>query len=210
MGLSYAVITSVDRDDLPDYGSDIFAQTITQIRHRIKDCKIEVLIPDFEGEFESLKRVIESGPHVLNHNIETVRRVFRKVRPRGNYDVSLQLLDRVKKINPRMPSKSGIMVGLGETKSEIHETMADLRHANCDLLTIGQYLAPSPRHLAVDRFPEPEIFGEWDQAARQMGFKAVACGPLVRSSYRGGLLYEEAKGGEVTLTYGESTNGETL
>jgi lipoic acid synthetase len=183
MGLNYAVITSVDRDDLPDYGSDIFAQTITQIRHRIKDCKVEVLIPDFEGEFESLKRVIKSGPHVLNHNIETVRRVFRKVRPRGNYDVSLQLLDRVKKINPRMPSKSGIMVGLGETKSEIHETMADLRHANCDLLTIGQYLRPSKRHHPIIRFYHPEEFQELEKAGLEMGFKHVAAGPLVRSSY---------------------------
>jgi len=183
MGLSYAVITSVDRDDLPDYGSDIFAKTITQIRHRIKDCKIEVLIPDFEGEFESLERVIKSGPHVINHNIETVRRVFRKVRPRGNYDVSLQLLDRVKKINPYMPSKSGMMVGLGETKSEIRETMTDLRDANCDLLTIGQYLRPSKRHHPIIRFYHPEEFKDLEQAGLEMGFKHVAAGPLVRSSY---------------------------
>ena len=183
MGLSYAVITSVDRDDLPDYGSEIFAKTITQIKHRIKDCKIEVLIPDFEGEFESLERVIKSGPHVLNHNIETVRRVFRKVRPRGNYDLSLQLLDRVKKINPHMPSKSGMMVGLGETKSEIHETMADLRAANCDLLTIGQYLRPSKRHHPIIRFYHPEEFKDLEKAGLEMGFKHVAAGPLVRSSY---------------------------
>jgi lipoic acid synthetase len=183
MGLSYAVITSVDRDDLPDYGSEIFAKTITQIKHRIKDCKIEVLIPDFEGEFECLERVIKSGPHVLNHNIETVRRVFRKVRPRGNYDLSLQLLDRVKKINPHMPSKSGMMVGLGETKSEILETMADLRAANCDLLTIGQYLRPSKRHHPIIRFYHPEEFKDLEKAGLEMGFKHVAAGPLVRSSY---------------------------
>lgn len=183
MGLSYAVITSVDRDDLPDYGSDIFSKTITQIKHRIEHCKIEVLIPDFEGDFESLERVVKSGPHVLNHNIETVRRVFRKVRPRGNYDVSIELLDRVKKINPHMPSKSGMMVGLGETKSEIHETMTDLRDANCDLLTIGQYLRPSKRHHPIIRFYHPEEFKDLEQAGLEMGFKHVAAGPLVRSSY---------------------------
>ena len=183
MGLNYTVITSVDRDDLPDYGSGIFEQTITQVKRTTPDCKIEVLIPDFEGDFESLERVVTAGPHVLNHNIETARRVFRKVRPRGNYDLSLELLKRVKQINPYMPSKSGMMVGLGETKAELLETMSDLRAVGCDLLTIGQYLRPTKRHHPIIRFYLPEEFKELEQAGIDMGFKHVASGPLVRSSY---------------------------
>ncbi len=183
MGLVYTVITSVDRDDLPDYGSGIFEQTISQVKRVTPNCKIEVLIPDFEGDYESLKRVVNAGPHVLNHNIETARRVFRKVRPRGNYDLSIELLKRVKEINPYMPSKSGMMVGLGETKSELLETMADLRTVDCDLLTIGQYLRPSRRHPPIIRFYRPEEFEELGQAGLEMGFKHVASGPLVRSSY---------------------------
>ncbi len=183
MGLIYTVITSVDRDDLPDYGSGIFEQTISQVKRVTPNCKIEVLIPDFEGDYESLKRIVNAGPHVLNHNIETTRRVFRKVRPRGNYDLSIELLKRVKEINPYMPSKSGMMVGLGETKSELFETMADLRAVDCDLLTIGQYLRPSRRHHPVIRFYRPEEFEELEQAGLEMGFKYVASGPLVRSSY---------------------------
>lgn len=183
MGLVYTVITSVDRDDLPDYGSGIFEQTISQVKRVTPNCKIEVLIPDFEGDYESLKRVVNAGPHVLNHNIETTRRVFRKVRPRGNYDLSIELLKRVKEINPYMPSKSGMMVGLGETKSELLETMADLRAVDCDLLTIGQYLRPSRRHHPIIRFYRPEEFEELEQAGLEIGFKHVASGPLVRSSY---------------------------
>ena len=183
MELNYAVITSVDRDDLPDYGAGIFEQTIKQVKRMTPDCKVEVLIPDFEGEFESLERVVNAEPHVLNHNIETTRRVFRKVRPRGNYDLSLELLKRVKQINPYMPSKSGMMVGLGETKSEILETMSDLREVDTDLLTIGQYLRPSKRHHPIIRFYRPEEFKELEEAGLKMGFKHVAAGPLVRSSY---------------------------
>jgi lipoic acid synthetase len=183
MELNYTVITSVDRDDLPDYGSGIFEQTIRQVRHMNPNCKVEVLIPDFEGEFDALERVIKAEPHVLNHNIETTRRVFKKVRPRGNYDLSLQLLKRVKEINPFMPSKSGMMVGLGETKSELLQTMADLREVNTDLLTIGQYLRPSDRHHPIIRFYRPEEFKELEEAGLEMGFKHVASGPLVRSSY---------------------------
>jgi lipoic acid synthetase len=152
-------------------------------RRTTPDCKIEVLIPDFEGELESLERVVNAGPHVLNHNIETTRRVFKKVRPRGNYDLSLELLKRVKEINPFMPSKSGMMVGLGETKAEILETMQDLRDVGTDLLTIGQYLRPSKRHHPIIRFYRPEEFKELELAGLEMGFKHVASGPLVRSSY---------------------------
>ncbi len=183
MELNYTVITSVDRDDLPDYGSGIFEQTIQQVRHMNPNCKIEVLIPDFEGEFEARERVVKAEPHVLNHNIETTRRVFKKVRARGNYDISLELLKRVKEINPFMPSKSGMMVGLGETKSELLQTMADLREVNTDLLTIGQYLRPSKRHHPIIRFYRPEEFKELEEAGLEMGFKHVASGPLVRSSY---------------------------
>ena len=183
MELNYAVITSVDRDDLPDYGAGIFEQTIKQVKRMTPDCKVEVLIPDFEGEFESLERVVNAEPHVLNHNIETTRRVFRKVRPRGNYDLSLELLKRVKQINPYMPSKSGMMVGLGETKSEILETMSELREVDTDLLTIGQYLRPSKRHHPIIRFYRPEEFKELEETGLKMGFKHVAAGPLVRSSY---------------------------
>lgn len=183
MELSYAVITSVDRDDLPDYGSEIFAETIAQVGRTTPDCKVEVLIPDFEGDRECLKRVIDAGPHVLNHNIETTRRVFKKVRPRGNYDLSLELLGRVKEVNPHMPSKSGMMVGLGETRDEVLETMQDLRNVNCDLLTIGQYLRPSKRHHPIIRFYRPEEFKELEKIGLEMGFKHVAAGPLVRSSY---------------------------
>ncbi len=183
MELSYAVITSVDRDDLPDYGSGIFASTIQQIRRINPDCRIEVLIPDFEGELASLERVINAGPHVLNHNIETTRRVFKKVRPRGDYDLSIELLRRVKEINPQMPSKSGMMVGIGETKDEIIQTMKDLRDVKTDLLTIGQYLRPSKRHHPIIRFYTPQEFQELERIGVEMGFKHVASGPLVRSSY---------------------------
>ena len=192
MGLNYTVITSVDRDDLPDYGSGIFEQTIFHVKQMTPDCKIEVLIPDFEGDYEALERVVKAGPHVLNHNIETTRRVFRKVRPRGNYNLSLDLLSRVKQINPFMPSKSGMMVGLGETKSELLETMADLRAVGCDLLTIGQYLRPSKRHHPIIRFYSPEEFKELEHAGLEMGFKHVASGPLVRSSYHADEQHDAA------------------
>ena len=142
MGLNYTVITSVDRDDLPDYGSGIFEQTITQVKRTTPDCKIEVLIPDFEGDFESLERVVTAGPHVLNHNIESTVRIFPKVRPKGSYDLSLELLAKAKDIKPATVTKSGIIVGMGETVDEILETIANLRKVDCDLLPIGQYLRP--------------------------------------------------------------------
>ena len=183
MNLKYAVITSVDRDDLEDYGSSFFAETIKQIRHLSPSCNVEVLIPDFEGSRKSLVKVLNAQPQVLNHNIETVRRVFKKVRPRGNYDVSLDLLRNVKKINGNMPTKSGMMVGLGETKDEILITMKDLRNVGCDLLTIGQYLRPSKKHHPLIRFYHPDEFAQLKKLGLEMGFKHVASGPLVRSSY---------------------------
>lgn len=183
MGLRYAVITSVDRDDLPDGGAFIFAQTIRQVRKRMPDTKVEVLIPDFQGDSDALKKVMDASPDTLNHNIETVRRVFGRVRPKGNYDGSLELLARAKDIVPNAVTKSGMMVGLGETWDEIVETMRDLREVDCDLLTIGQYLRPSKKHVALAKWYTPAEFDELGAIGRSLGFSHVASGPLVRSSY---------------------------
>ena len=151
MGLRYAVITSVNRDDLPDGGAYIFAQCVRQIRRRLPGCKVEVLIPDFCGDEDSLRTVMDASPDTLNHNIETVRRIFRRVRPKGGYDQSLELLGRAKRMAPGGVTKSGMMVGLGETWDEIVETMRDLRSVDCDLLTVGQYLRPSRKHAPLAR-----------------------------------------------------------
>ena len=183
MGLEYAVITSVNRDELPDGGAFIFAECIRQIHKRLPDCKVETLIPDFDGNWDALERVMEAGPETLNHNIETVRRVFGRVRPRGSYDQSLELLKRAKQISPDGVTKSGMMVGLGETRNEIAETMADLRAVDCDLLTIGQYLRPSDKHAPLSRWYTPDEFVELRELGESMGFRHVASGPLVRSSY---------------------------
>lgn len=192
MELRYTVITSVDRDDLPDYGSSIFAMTITQVHRLAPDCRVEVLIPDFAGDDTALARVLRAGPAVLNHNLEAPRRIFRKVRPRGDYDVSLRLLRRVKELDATMPTKSGLMVGLGETRSELEQAMHDLREHGCDLLTIGQYLRPSERHHPVIRFYHPDEFAEWARLGTSLGFKHVAAGPLVRSSYHADEQHDAA------------------
>ena len=183
MGLRYAVITSVDRDDLPDGGAFMFAQCIRQVRKRVPSCKVEVLIPDFAGSWDALALVLGAGPDTLNHNIETVRRVFHRVRPKGDYDLSIQLLARVKEINRNAVTKSGMMVGLGESWDEIIETMEDLRAVDCDLLTIGQYLRPSEKHVALAKWYTPQEFDELRLLGEAMGFRHVASGPLVRSSY---------------------------
>ena len=183
MGLEYAVITSVNRDELADGGAFIFAECIRQIHKRLPNCKVETLIPDFEGNWDALERVMEAGPETLNHNIETVRRVFSRVRPKGDYDQSLELLKRAKQIAPHGVTKSGMMVGLGETRHEIAETMADLRAVECDLLTIGQYLRPSDKHAPLSRWYTPDEFEELRELGESMGFRHVASGPLVRSSY---------------------------
>ena len=192
MGLRYCVITSVNRDDLPDGGAYIFASCIDRIREINPDCRVEVLIPDFAGSWPSLKRVIDAGPAVLNHNIESTVRIFPKVRPKGNYGLSLQLLAKAKDINPNTVTKSGIIVGMGESVDEVLETMADLRKVDCDLLTIGQYLRPSMKHLAIDRFYRPEEFEELRKSGEAMGFKHVASGPLVRSSYHADEQHDAA------------------
>ncbi len=183
MGLKYAVITSVNRDDLPDGGAFIFAQCVRQVRKRVQGCKVELLIPDFEGNWSALATVMSSKPDTLNHNIETVRRIFGRVRPKGDYDQSLELLSRAKALDPSAVTKSGMMVGLGETWDEILRTMSDLRSVDCDLLTIGQYLRPSQKHVALAKWYTPEEFAELKREAEALGFRHAASGPLVRSSY---------------------------
>ena len=192
LGLRYCVITSVNRDDLPDGGAYIFAACITKIREQSPDCRTEMLIPDFGGATSALKKVIDARPDVLNHNIESSRSVFPKVRPRGDYDLSLELLAKAKMLDPRTVTKSGIIAGMGETREEIVETMEDLRRVDCDLLTIGQYLRPSPKHWPIDRFYTPAEFDELRETGEKMGFKHVASGPLVRSSYHADEQHDAA------------------
>ena len=192
MGLRYVVITSVNRDDLADGGSFIFANCIRQVRRRLPACKVEVLIPDFCGNWDALANVMNAAPDTLNHNIETVRRVFRRVRPKGDYDQSLELLERAKAFSPAGITKSGMMVGLGETWDEILETMHDLRSAGCDLLTIGQYLRPTSKHAPLARWYTPEEFNELRREGESLGFRHVASGPLVRSSYHADEQHEAA------------------
>ena len=183
MLLNYVVITSVNRDDLSDGGAFIFSQCIKQIKKRLPECKIEVLTPDFEGNFESLATVVNAGPETFNHNIETVRRIFPRVRAKGNYDLSLKVLKNVKQISGTMVTKSGIMVGLGETMDEITQTMKDLRDSDVDLLTVGQYLRPSEKHAPISKWYTPDEFKNIEVSGLELGFKHVASGPLVRSSY---------------------------
>ena len=181
--LSYVVITSVDRDDLEDGGASVFAETIRQTRQRRPTCRLEVLIPDFQGNEVALRTVLDARPDVLNHNIETVPRLYRQARPGGRYSRALELLERSRRYAPNIPTKSGLMVGLGEQWHEVVSTLADLRAAGCGIVTIGQYLRPSAAHLPITRFYHPAEFGELEGIALGMGFGHVASGPLVRSSY---------------------------
>lgn len=183
MGLQYCVITSVDRDDLEDGGAFIFAECIREIRRIVPGCQVEVLIPDFQCSRSALETVVRSEPDVLNHNIETVDRVFRLVRPKGDYRGSLDVLARAKDMVPEGVTKSGMMVGLGEEMHEVLQTMEDLRSVGCDLLTIGQYLRPSARHYPLAKFYTPQEFEELRIEGERFGFSHVASGPLVRSSY---------------------------
>ncbi|MDD5723602.1 MAG: lipoyl synthase [Syntrophales bacterium] len=189
MGLDYLVVTSVTRDDLPDGGASFFAETITKIREEIPKAHVEVLIPDFQGNLQALASVIRARPDVLNHNIETVPSLYPAARPDALYRRSLTLMDNIKKAAPEMPVKSGIMLGLGETSSEIEQTLRDMVNAGCDILTLGQYLQPSKKNLPVERFVHPDEFDQWRVAALDMGFSAVVSGPLVRSSYHADKLY---------------------
>ena len=183
LGLRYAVITSVNRDDVPDGGSGIFAATIRAVRQHVPDCRVEVLIPDFKGNWDALAEVVAARPDVLNHNMESIARLYSTVRPQAKYERSLELLRRVKILEPTMRTKSGLMVGLGEQPEEIVETMQDLCRSQCDLLTIGQYLRPSAQHLPVVRYYHPEEFAGLKRQGEALGFVHVEAGPLVRSSY---------------------------
>jgi lipoic acid synthetase len=191
MDLQYAVITSVDRDDLPDFGASIFAETIQEVRARVPSCRVEVLIPDFQGREASLQTVLDARPDVLNHNIETVPRLYRVARPGGRYARALELLERARRYAPAIPTKSGLMVGLGETWDEVVALLRDLRAAGCGILTIGQYLRPSLVHLPMDRYYTPAEFAELKRIALGLGFGHVESGPLVRSSYH---AHEQADG----------------
>ena len=183
LGLEYVVVTSVDRDDLSDGGASVFASTIRAIRQRVTTCRIEVLIPDFSGRECHLECVLDAGPDVLNHNLETVERLYRTARPGGRYRWALRLLDHARRHRPSTPTKSGVMVGLGESRDEILAALTDLRSVGCDILTIGQYLRPSAAHLPVARYYHPDEFAELKEHAIGLGFRHVESGPLVRSSY---------------------------
>ncbi|NIK11214.1 lipoyl synthase [Alkalibacillus sp. S2W] len=183
MGLKHVVVTSVARDDLNDGGAAVFAETVNAIRRENPGCSIEILPSDMKGDYESLHTLMDSGPDIFNHNIETVRRLTKKVRAIARYERSLELLRRVKEIAPNTPTKSSIMVGLGETKEELIEALDDLRAHNVDIVTIGQYLQPTRKHLNVERYYHPDEFEELKQIALEKGFSHCESGPLVRSSY---------------------------
>jgi lipoyl synthase len=193
LGLEYAVITSVNRDDRKDGGAALFAATIRAIRARLPDCQVEVLIPDFQGSHAALDMVLEAEPDVLNHNIETVPRLYRQVRMGARYERSLDVLAYTKRTCPSLPAKSGLMLGLGETNDEALQSMRDLRASSVDLLTIGQYLQPSSKHLPILRYATPEEFAELRRAGLAMGFTHVESAPLVRSSYHAAQAHAAKK-----------------
>ena len=186
MDLNHVVITSVTRDDLSDGGAGQFAKVINLIRQRCPKVSIEVLIPDLQGVISSLALVVQSIPNVINHNLETIPRLYSPVRPEANYIRSLTVLKEVKKLNPKILTKSGIMVGLGESADEVYQLMADLRQVGCDIMTIGQYLQPSEHHIEVKEFVHPDQFQEYEWIGYELGFKYVYSGPLVRSSFNAG------------------------
>jgi len=191
MGLKYVVVTSVTRDDIPDGGASLFAETIEEIRRKVPDACVEVLIPDFQGSEEALYKVLQARPDVLNHNIETVARLYPRVRPQASYERSLLLIQRAHEYDAALPTKSGLMLGFGEENAEVEKTLADLLAAGCRILTLGQYLQPSKNHLPVERFIPPEEFEAWRRKAIEIGFAEVASGPFVRSSYHAKELFQE-------------------
>jgi lipoic acid synthetase len=196
MRLTYAVITSVDRDDLPDGGAGIFASTIREIRRRMPDTRVEVLIPDFKGEYAPLTTVLDARPDVLNHNTETVPRLYRMARSGGRYTRTLELLDRARTYAPDIPTKTGLMVGLGEEMDELVEVFTDLHAVGVSILTLGQYLRPSPDHAVMTRYYHPDEFAELRRMALGIGFVHVEAGPLVRSSYH---AHEQADAAEAAM-----------
>ncbi|ACN99734.1 lipoyl synthase [Sulfurihydrogenibium azorense] len=193
LSLKHVVITSVDRDDLPDGGASHFAKVIEKVRQLNPDTTIEVLIPDFKGNVESLKIVVDSKPDVINHNVETVKQLYKKVRPQGNYERSLKLIKTVKELDSNIITKSGFMLGLGETKQQVINLLIDLKQHNCDVVTIGQYLQPSKNHLPVEKYYTEEEFKEFEDIGYKIGFKQVFSGILVRSSFHAGEVYEKVK-----------------
>ncbi len=183
LNLRHAVITSVDRDDLPDFGAYIFAETIRQVRQRLPECSIEVLVPDFQGNVAAIRAVLDARPDIYNHNTETVPRLYKKARPGGRYERLLEIFRVAKRYAPDIPTKTGIILGLGETNEEVVEVMKDLRSVDVDILTLGQYLRPSDGHIALDRYVTPEEFRWLYTTGMALGFRHVESGPLVRSSY---------------------------
>jgi lipoic acid synthetase len=192
MGIRYAVLTSVTRDDLRDGGAEHFRRTVWAIKEQAPGTMVECLIPDFQGREESLQEVAESRPAVINHNVETVPRLYSLVRPGADYQRSLSLFNYLRNRAPEVLTKSGLMMGLGEKEAEVLTVLQELRNQGCNLLTIGQYLQPTPAHLPVRRYVPPAEFAAWEERARQMGFEGVASGPLVRSSYQAASLYGQA------------------
>ncbi|MCF3609658.1 lipoyl synthase, partial [Planktothrix agardhii 1033] len=183
LNLNHVVITSVNRDDLPDGGASQFVRCIEGVRSLSPQTTIEVLIPDLCGNWDALEIILQAKPEVLNHNTETIKRLYRRVRPQGDYQRSLELLKRSRQLRPEVYTKSGLMVGLGETDAEVREAMEDLRAVDCDILTLGQYLQPTPKHLAVEGFIPPKQFDTWRDFGESIGFLQVVASPLTRSSY---------------------------
>lgn len=183
MHLQHLVITSVDRDDLPDYGAWAFAETIRQVHEAVPGCSVEVLVPDFQGDEDSIRTVLEARPEIYNHNTETVPRLYKKARPGGRYERVLEIFRTAKRLAPDIPTKTGIILGMGETNEEVLQTMRELRTVDVDILTLGQYLKPSDDHIALDRYVTPEDFRMFRDEGMRMGFRHVESGPLVRSSY---------------------------
>jgi lipoic acid synthetase len=194
LGLKHVVVTSVTRDDLPDGGAGHFAATIGALRAALPEAYIEVLTPDFRGDEKALAIVARAKPDIFNHNVETVPRLYEKVRPQADYRRSLQVLKKIKELDPAIYTKSGLMVGLGETTAEVLQVMADLRSVDCDILTIGQYLRPSAGHLEIKEFVTPDTFAWYAEKGREMGFLYVASAPFVRSSYHAAEFSEKVAG----------------
>lgn len=196
MRLQYVVITSVNRDDLDDGGSGHFAETVREVRKALPDARVEVLTPDFQGDRDAVARVLDAGPHVFNHNLETVARLYPRVRPQANYRQSLDVLAFARRYRADVLTKSGLMVGLGETPEEVEEALGDLRGAHADVVTIGQYLQPTRRNLPVAEYVPPERYARWERFGLALGFKRVFAGPFVRSSYMADQVNASARGRE--------------
>jgi lipoic acid synthetase len=204
LGLKHVVLTSVTRDDLADGGAEQFVATIKAIRQELPRASVEVLIPDFRGSAEALEQVIIAGPDILNHNVETVPRLYQEVRPQAIYARSLELFERVTALAPEMLTKSGVMLGLGETKEEVVQVMHDLHAAGCQILTLGQYLSPSPAHHPVVEFIHPDSFKEYERIGNELGFLEVFAGPLVRSSYNAAHTFAKIKTKKGGIPSGQS------